>query len=417
MAEYWTKDKREALVATAKEHGNISQLAEEHDINRSTLHRWIQKVDRGDSLEDKSRAHKNHPYKKEDHVIEKILEISLPQPFWGCHKIARILNERGIAISSRTVQKVLKRHHLGSIDLRCERIMKARYKGKIQIPFKLEEKILLRNDLFSCANFKGLYPGEVLFGMTLQTNPFTPHIPGIQSPEGRRVKICLLYDFYSTFLSASIWEGRMSLLESVQDTFNGRVGSIYLVDGYEEDFADISWPGVVGTIAYREFPVPSLLSDYFHPVFIDLDDRYQESVEHAGIYDKVNELRKAKDNRILQYKEELQGETDYGDVYSDYQIYCSKAEDAFSKEVESLLETDLVPVNLSMVEEVLSAAVDTWNRSIRTKGYPVFGKSPAEIVGGYVYSDNDHPWEEPLKDDRIKKIIQFAPQTRLQEGA
>jgi hypothetical protein len=64
---------------------------------------------------------KSHPQTTPTEVAEKVIEIALQHPKFGCCKLVGELKHHNILLSSPTIQKILVRQRLGSRQERIDR--------------------------------------------------------------------------------------------------------------------------------------------------------------------------------------------------------------------------------------------------------------------------------------------------------
>jgi transposase InsO family protein len=85
-----------------------------------------------EGLKDLPAAHKSHPRKTPEQIIETILSLSIEHPAWGCVRLSDTLKSRGITISSPTIQKLLIKNNMGSRSERLCRLEEKVLAGEIQ---------------------------------------------------------------------------------------------------------------------------------------------------------------------------------------------------------------------------------------------------------------------------------------------
>jgi transposase InsO family protein len=95
-------------------------------------------------------------------VVEKIMEIALQYPRWGCTKISDYLKLRSISVSSPTIQKIFIKNDLASVFDRTLRLEQKHLEEGIKLSeeqIKLIERI---NPVFSERHVESSRPGELL---------------------------------------------------------------------------------------------------------------------------------------------------------------------------------------------------------------------------------------------------------------
>lgn len=95
-----------------KLHQNARLTCRHFDISPQTFYRWKRRFDRYDltTLEDEShRPLKRRTPQTPPAIVEKLLELRRQYPRWGKDKLVVLLHRDGIAISTSTVGRTLKR--------------------------------------------------------------------------------------------------------------------------------------------------------------------------------------------------------------------------------------------------------------------------------------------------------------------
>lgn len=162
---------------------SITELCRQFEISRPTAYKHIKRfqIEGIEGLEEKSRAHLNHPAKISSHIEDRIVFHRKNHPRWGGKKIWKYLhndfNEAEIP-SISTVNRVLKRNGLITVKKRrrkirpvnpifdpnkCNEVWSADFKGKFKLGNKRYCHPLTIADSYSRYVFsaKGLY-GEKL---------------------------------------------------------------------------------------------------------------------------------------------------------------------------------------------------------------------------------------------------------------
>lgn len=77
---------------------------------------------------------KVHPQTTPPEVANKVIEVALSNPIWGCCKLAEELKHDNILISSPTVQKILIKQRIGSRRERATRVLELAEQGHALSP-------------------------------------------------------------------------------------------------------------------------------------------------------------------------------------------------------------------------------------------------------------------------------------------
>jgi len=124
-------------------HPNAALVSRHFGIPVRTFWFWRQRYDPFDltTLEAASRKPRTSPLKTEPRIEMAILDLKREHPRWGREKLQLLLQEQDIRVSSRTISRVLRRHHFAPIiTYRTRKPPKPRVKRKdIHLPGDLLE--------------------------------------------------------------------------------------------------------------------------------------------------------------------------------------------------------------------------------------------------------------------------------------
>jgi transposase InsO family protein len=180
---------RKKWLNTYSQLGSITKTALRCGISRSTLYRWIERVNQNGELglSDKSKRPKNLTNQKITHDIEcKILEIRKKRN-WGAQRISTyLLRKKKLQLSPMTIWRVLSKHKVKPIVKRRKKKDYILYNKKIpgdrvQLDVtKLKNKAYQFTAIDDCTRMKVIrvYPNKkavstILFlGEILDTFPF-----------------------------------------------------------------------------------------------------------------------------------------------------------------------------------------------------------------------------------------------------
>jgi transposase InsO family protein len=156
---------RLSLLELAQALGNISEACRRQGISRTQFYEYKQRYQKLglEGLKDQPATHKQHPRKTPAAIIERVLELSLEHPGWGCIRLSDWLKSQGINISSPTVQSILIKHNMGNKN---ERLRKLEEKATDESWQLTEEQFALiskANPCFAERNHQlSTRPGELL---------------------------------------------------------------------------------------------------------------------------------------------------------------------------------------------------------------------------------------------------------------
>ena len=105
-------DQRREFVELAMQDGaNRSELCRRFGVHRDTGYKWLGRWTSGEELADRSRRPHSSPERTEASIEERILAVRDAHPAWGARKIARCLEDDGVACPAHsTVHAILQRH-------------------------------------------------------------------------------------------------------------------------------------------------------------------------------------------------------------------------------------------------------------------------------------------------------------------
>ena len=115
--------RRIALLALAKETGNVAAACRSFGISRTRYYEWKNRADRYglEALMPKERRRPQMPSATPTHVVERLLTLAVVEPTIGCRQYADRLFDQGFVIAKSTVQKILVEHGLGRRSKRLAR--------------------------------------------------------------------------------------------------------------------------------------------------------------------------------------------------------------------------------------------------------------------------------------------------------
>jgi transposase InsO family protein len=115
-----------------------------------------------EGLKDLPPIHKSHPFTTPPETVEKILNLSLDHPGWGCVRLSHMLKLEGVSVSSPTIQNILIKNDMGS---RLDRLLKLEQKAsqeEIQLTAEQMEQIEKMNPCYRERHLESEKPGELL---------------------------------------------------------------------------------------------------------------------------------------------------------------------------------------------------------------------------------------------------------------
>ena len=176
-AEIKLAKQRLSALQLAEALGNVSEACRRRGISRTQFYEYKRRFQTHglEGLKDLPPIHKSHPQTTPPEIVEKILELSLANPMWGCVRLSDQLKLMGISVSSPTIQKILIKHGMGS---RYQRLLKLEEKAldqKIELTPEQVKAIEKANPCFKERHVESSRPGELL----CQDTFYVGHLKGV----------------------------------------------------------------------------------------------------------------------------------------------------------------------------------------------------------------------------------------------
>lgn len=115
-AELKVARQRLSVLELAGKLGSVSEACRRRGMDRSSFYEWKRRFQTHglEGLKDLPPIAKSHPQAVPAEVGERIVELALSHPSYGCNKIEKLLSLEGPYVSNVTIQKILIDHGLGS---------------------------------------------------------------------------------------------------------------------------------------------------------------------------------------------------------------------------------------------------------------------------------------------------------------
>jgi transposase len=194
---------RLSLLELAQALGNISEACRRQGISRTQFYEYKQRYQKLglEGLKDPPVIHKQHPHKTPAAITERILELSLEHPGWGCIRLSDSLKSQGINISSPTVQSILVKHTMGNKNERLRKLEEKATYESLQLTEEQSALISKANPCFSERNHKlSNRPGELLAQDTIYLGFL---------PKTGKIYLQAAVDTYGSFAFGFIHSGKL----------------------------------------------------------------------------------------------------------------------------------------------------------------------------------------------------------------
>lgn len=108
--------KRREILDLGDKLGNVSEACRRSGVSRGSYYEYRRRFAKDGlaGLRDKPTRHKTHPMTTPQSMEDLLVATSFAHPSWGCVRLAKHLRESQNGLSAPTVQKILKRHGLGT---------------------------------------------------------------------------------------------------------------------------------------------------------------------------------------------------------------------------------------------------------------------------------------------------------------
>lgn len=170
-------EQRLSVLELAKALGNVSAACRQRGISRTQFYEYKRRFQTHgiEGLVDLPPVAHSHPATTPPEVEQRILEISLAHPAWGCNRLEAELKLEGISLSAITIQKILNRNEMGS---RYDRWLLLEQKHSQQVIELNGEQVAFiekHNPAFRERHVESAAPGELL----CQDTFFVGHLKGV----------------------------------------------------------------------------------------------------------------------------------------------------------------------------------------------------------------------------------------------
>ena len=108
--------RRLRVLQLAETLGNISKACRRMSMDRTSFYEYKRRYQTHgiEGLKDLPPIHLTHPQTTPPEIVERILELALKHPRWGCYKISDLLKVEGNYVSGPTIQNILNKNGLGT---------------------------------------------------------------------------------------------------------------------------------------------------------------------------------------------------------------------------------------------------------------------------------------------------------------
>lgn len=100
---------RLSVLELAKELGNVAEACRQRGLDRTSFYEWKRRFQTQgfEGLKDLPPIHKSHPQTTPPETLERIKDLALAHPAYGCNRHEAMLALEGVRVSAITIQKIL----------------------------------------------------------------------------------------------------------------------------------------------------------------------------------------------------------------------------------------------------------------------------------------------------------------------
>lgn len=153
-----------SVLQLAETLGNITEACKRRGVSRTQFYEYKRRFQTHgiEGLRDLPPIAKNHPFTTPPETVEKIKELAMKHPSWGCNRYESLLKADGISVSSITIQSILNKNDLGTkyhrwLALENRASEKVKELDAEQVAF-----IEKNNPCFKARHVESSRPGELL---------------------------------------------------------------------------------------------------------------------------------------------------------------------------------------------------------------------------------------------------------------
>ena len=183
---------RLSVLELAEALGNVSEACRRRGVSRTQFYEYKRRFQTHgiEGLKDLPPVHKSHPMSTPEEVQQRIVQMSLSHPAWGCNRLSDQLKLEGVSVSAPTVQNILNKKRIGSRYERWLRLEEETTEKKIELSVEQVSFIEKHNPCFRERHVESSHPGELLNQDTF----FVGHLKGVG-----KVYLHAVVDTYSSF--------------------------------------------------------------------------------------------------------------------------------------------------------------------------------------------------------------------------
>ena len=155
---------RLSVLELARELGNVAEACRRRGLDRTSFYEWKRRFQTHgfEGLKDLPPIHKSHPQTTPAETVERIQQLALEHPAYGCNRLEAILSLEGRRVSAITIQKILNDQGLGTRYERWLALEKAHAAHQLEITAEQAAFLEKLNPCFGERHVESGAPGELL---------------------------------------------------------------------------------------------------------------------------------------------------------------------------------------------------------------------------------------------------------------
>lgn len=164
LAEQKLAYQRLSVLELAQALGNVSEACRQRGMTRTQFYEYKKRFQEHgmEGLKDLPPIPKSHPFTTPPEVAEKVIELSLQRPTWGCVKLSDLLKLQGVNVSSPTIQNILIKQGLGQKYERLLELERRHLEEGLELTAEQIKALEKANPCFRERHVESSRPGELL---------------------------------------------------------------------------------------------------------------------------------------------------------------------------------------------------------------------------------------------------------------
>jgi len=160
---------RLSVLQLAQALGNAAEACRRRGMDRTSFFEWRRRFQTHgiEGLKDLPPIHKSHPQTTPPEMVQRILDLALQHPAYGCNRLEAMLALEGVRLSAITIQKLLNDHGLGTRYDRWLALEKRTAETPIELTGEQVAFLEKQNPCFRERHVESSAPGELLCADTV----------------------------------------------------------------------------------------------------------------------------------------------------------------------------------------------------------------------------------------------------------